>query len=35
MPLIVEPLAFRWNDPESKSAFTMETSLAVTRPLVR
>jgi len=34
MPLIVEPLAFRWSN-ESKEAFAMETSVAVTRPLVR
>jgi len=34
MPLIVEPLAFRWNN-DSKDAFAMETSISVTRPLVR
>uniref|UniRef100_A0A6U5AYN2 Fructose-bisphosphate aldolase n=1 Tax=Hemiselmis andersenii TaxID=464988 RepID=A0A6U5AYN2_HEMAN len=35
MPLIVEPLAFRWNNDEDKTAFAMETSIRVTRPLVR
>lgn len=35
MVLLVEPLAFKWADPEKKDKFTMDNSLSVTRPLVR
>jgi hypothetical protein len=32
--LLVEPLAFKWADPQAKDKFTMDNSVAVTRPLV-
>ena len=35
MVLLVEPLAFKWADPQKKDKFTMDNNLAVTRPLVR
>mmetsp|Transcript_52343 Transcript_52343/g.122803 ORF Transcript_52343/g.122803 Transcript_52343/m.122803 type:complete len:284 (+) Transcript_52343:3-854(+) len=35
MPLLVEPLAFKWASPEAKDKYAMETDVAVTQPLVR
>ena len=35
MPLLVEPLAFKYGDPQKKDKFTMEADVSVTRPLVR